>query len=239
MQNAKSTKPAGSPVGRNQQTFLFTVIGAGIVVAILFILISSTSTRSSFDEAFFAGIHQERLPDGGFILGDPDAAVTIVEFQDWYCPHCQDYKPTADQFIREYVATGKARYEFRALTTAGANAQPNTSQLYSMLECIENQKPGSFFYASDLAYSLILSGERGAGISQALAERTGADYAAMLRCTQDEATQATADVRLATSVGASSTPALYYRINNGTPQPVGDRSFNGLASLVDAMASIQ
>lgn len=234
MQNVKPTKSVITPGGRNQQTFLLVIIGVAVALVAIFIIVSSSS-RSNFDEAFFAGIHQERLDDGGFILGNPDAAITIVEFQDWYCSHCQAYKPTADQFIREYVATGKARYEFRALTTAGANAQPNTAQVYNILECVELAKPGSFFYASDVAYDLVLNGVRGAEFSSVMAERTGVDYAQMLRCTQDTAEQITVDSRLANSVGVTSTPSVHYRLNGGSPVPVSDRSFTALAALVDTL----
>lgn len=234
MQNVKPAKSILAQGGRNQQTFLLVIIGVAVALVAIFIIVSSSS-RSNFDEAFFAGIHQERLDDGGFILGDPDAAITIVEFQDWYCAHCQNYKPTADQFIREYVATGKARYEFRALTTAGANAQPNTSQVYNLLECVEVAKPGSFFYASDIAYDLVINGVRGSEFSSVMAERTGVDYAEMLRCTQDTADQITVDSRLANNIGVTSTPSVFYRLNGGTPIPVSDRSFSALAAIVETV----
>ena len=144
-----------------------------------------------------------------------------------------------DQFIREYVATGKARYEFRALTTAGANQQPNTAQVYNLVECVEAAKPGSFFYASEVAYSLTMSGVRGSDFSSQLAERMGVDFAALLRCTQDEADQISLDQRLAGTVGVTSTPSVLYRINGSAPQQVADRSFSGLAGLVDAFGATQ
>ena len=238
MQNTKA-KPVVNAPGRNQQTFLLVIIGAAVLLVLAFILISSNSTRASFDQAFFDAIPQERTDDGAFVLGNPDAPVTIVEFQDWYCPACQQYKPTMDQFIREYVATGKARYEFRALTTAGANQQPNTSQVYNLLECVEAAKPGTFFYASEVAYSLTMSGVRGSDFSSQLAERMGVDFAQLLRCTQDEADQITVDQRLAGTVGVNSTPSVLYRINGGAPQQVADRSFSGLTGLVDAFGATQ
>ncbi len=231
MQNVKPAKPLVSSPGRNQQTFLFVIIGVAVALVVAFVLISSGSTRSSFDQAFFDAIPQERLDDGGFVLGDPDAAITIVEFQDWYCPHCQTYKPKADAFIRDYVATGQARYEFRALTTAGAGQQPNTAQVYNLLECVDIAKPGTFFYASDIAYEMVMSGVRGTDFSRTLAERTGVPLDSLLRCTQDEAGQSVADERLARSAGASSTPAVFYRIDGGEMQPVPDRE--NLGQLIE------
>lgn len=52
-------------------------------------------------------------PDGAFVLGSPDAPVTIVEFLDFRCPHCQTYASTIDQVIEELVIPGAARLELR------------------------------------------------------------------------------------------------------------------------------
>lgn len=236
MQTPKPAKPliAG---GNNQQTFLYIIIGVAVALVLIFVIISASSTRASFDAAFFEDIPQERLEDGGYILGNPDAAFTLVEFADWYCPHCQSYKPTVNQFIQDFVATGKARLEYRVLETMGASAQPTTQQLYKTLECIDNAKPGSFFYGNELAYELVMSGVRGSEVSSTLAERIGVDYAAMLRCTQDVATQYSSDIRLAQAVGANSTPAIYYRVNGSTPVLVGDRTIGGLTTLVETFGN--
>lgn len=233
MQNTKA-KPVVNAPGRNQQTFLLVVIGAAVLLVLAFIVISTNSARTVFDQAFFDAIPQGRTEDGAYLLGDPEAPITIVEFQDWYCHACQQYKPTMDQFIREYVATGKARYEFRALPTAGAAAQPNTSQVYNLVECVDTAKPGSFFYASEVAYELTMTGVRGSDFSTQLAERMGVDFAQLLRCTQDEANQITNDQRFAGMSNVTSTPNILYRVNGGQAQPVADRSFNGLSGLVDA-----
>lgn len=238
MQNTKA-KPVVNAPGRNQQTFLLVIVGAAVLLVLAFIAISANSGKAAFDQAFFDAIPQERTEDGAFVLGNPDAPVTIVEFQDWYCPACQQYKPTMDQFIRDYVATGKARYEFRGLTTAGRTAQPNTGQVYNLVECVESAKPGSFFYASEVAYELAINGVRGSDFSSQLAERMGVDFAELLRCTQDEATQISADERLAGTVGVSSTPSVLYRINGSAPQAVADRSYSGLTGLVDAFGATQ
>ena len=36
----------------------------------------------------YAGLSTFRRADGGFVLGEPDAPVTIVAFEDFFCPHC-------------------------------------------------------------------------------------------------------------------------------------------------------
>ncbi len=232
MVKSKTAPAKAAPARSNQQTFLIAVIGAVALIAIVLVLVSARGGQSSFDEAFFSDIPYERLDDGGYVIGNPDARVTIVEFFDWYCPACQQYKPTIDQFIREHVKTGRARYEMRTLPTAGANANPNTTQVANLLECVEEQKPGTYAYAREVAYELIQSGNTGSSFSQGIAERTGTDFAQLLRCSQD-ASQAEADLRLARSLGVSSTPTVLYRVDGGTPQPISDRSFTGISQVID------
>lgn len=52
--------------------------------------------------------------EGGFLMGNPNAAVKVVEFGSMTCPHCADFeeqamKPLADN----YVKSGRVSFEFR------------------------------------------------------------------------------------------------------------------------------
>lgn len=45
------------------------------------------------------------------VLGEANAPVTMVDFSDYGCPHCQDYKlETYPQLKKDYIDTGKLRY---------------------------------------------------------------------------------------------------------------------------------
>lgn len=47
----------------------------------------------------------------GFVLGKPDAPVTMVEFTDLQCPFCRQFHLTAfEQLKKNYIDTGKLRY---------------------------------------------------------------------------------------------------------------------------------
>src|SRR4051812_21621616 len=88
-----------------QQMLIIGIVVAAVVVAVLAILISSSGTRGvSVD---YSKIPQGRTDDGAFILGDPAAPVTVMAFEDFLCPHCQDYQSVITRFIKEQVATGK------------------------------------------------------------------------------------------------------------------------------------
>lgn len=54
-------------------------------------------------------------PEGGYLLGNPDAPVKFVEYASLTCPHCRDFARDATVTLRDnYVKTGKLSWEFRS-----------------------------------------------------------------------------------------------------------------------------
>jgi protein-disulfide isomerase len=52
--------------------------------------------------------------EGGFLMGNPNAAVKLVEFGSMTCPHCAEFDEAAMKPLTEtYVKTGKVSLEFR------------------------------------------------------------------------------------------------------------------------------
>jgi protein-disulfide isomerase len=52
--------------------------------------------------------------EGGFLMGNPDAKVKLVEFGSMTCPHCAEFDETAlPQLIEKYVKPGNVSFEFR------------------------------------------------------------------------------------------------------------------------------
>jgi len=52
-------------------------------------------------------------PAGGFVRGNPDAPLKLVEYASFTCPHCKEFAETADEGLRTAVNTGKVSFEFR------------------------------------------------------------------------------------------------------------------------------
>ncbi|HKY79923.1 MAG TPA: thioredoxin domain-containing protein [Sphingobium sp.] len=49
----------------------------------------------------------------GFVMGNPQAKVKLVEFASYTCSHCRDFAAEASEEIRKIVDTGKMSYELR------------------------------------------------------------------------------------------------------------------------------
>lgn len=59
-------------------------------------------------------------PQGGVLLGNPAAALKLVEFGSLTCPHCKAFHETGLAAIKaKYLATGRVSYEYRPFTLNG------------------------------------------------------------------------------------------------------------------------
>jgi protein-disulfide isomerase len=53
-------------------------------------------------------------PDGGFVMGNPNAQVKLIEYGSRTCPHCGHFAEEAMPELKsKYIAGGKVSYEFR------------------------------------------------------------------------------------------------------------------------------
>ncbi len=189
--------------------------------------------------SLYGDVPQARLPDGGFVLGNPDASITVVEFGDYACPHCQSYEPTITQFIDNYVRTGKARFEFRILPTAGG---ATTQFLGQIQACLEEQRTGAFWEARHILTDLAIKGEYSETSGEVVAEQLSLNYDLALECSASN-TQMQADFALAQQSGVQGTPAVLTRRGDGTPKFMtldgttydgGGVPYEVLAAVVDA-----
>jgi protein-disulfide isomerase len=55
-------------------------------------------------------------PEGGVRMGNPDAAVKLVEYASYTCPHCKVFEETgAAPLVEKYVKSGRVSWEYRSL----------------------------------------------------------------------------------------------------------------------------
>ena len=55
-----------------------------------------------------------QTPDGGFVMGNPNAPVKLVEYASLTCPHCADFAETGTpKLVDQYVKTGQVSFELR------------------------------------------------------------------------------------------------------------------------------
>jgi protein-disulfide isomerase len=65
-------------------------------------------------------------PQGGMLVGNPNAKVKLVEFASFTCPHCAEFKAQGvPVLLRNYVSTGNVSYEFRSFLLNGIDIGPS------------------------------------------------------------------------------------------------------------------
>lgn len=205
-----NVRPSLSKSASSRNTFIIIgIIAVAIVAAVVAILAANSDAAVSAQS--YQGIPMSRQADGGMVLGNPDSRITIVEFADFGCPHCIDYKPTMERVINEYVKTGKARLEYRTFPTAGGQL---TAFMGAIAVCLDDQRQGAFWEAKDILYGMAASGQYDGNSGRVLAERLGLDYSQALACAQSQK-QVNTDIALANQAGVNGTPAVLIRVDNG------------------------
>jgi len=61
-------------------------------------------------------------PEGGFLMGNPNAKVKLVEFGSMTCPHCREFDEEAmGPLVETFVKSGQVSFEFRNFVRDGAD----------------------------------------------------------------------------------------------------------------------
>lgn len=179
----------------------------------------------------YAGVYQGRTEDGAFILGDPEAPITIIEFADFMCPHCQNYESTVQAFIEEMVVTGQARFEYRMLPT-----QTLSPLVARVSECAGTQYAGGFWPVHAELFRLASSGQVTQDLARTIANHFDLDHAALLACV-DTAQQVEIDTDYAVLMGVSGTPAIRVRYGDSPAQAISEQYARGGVPL-DVLRSV-
>ena len=172
------------------------------------------SAPASLSEAI-ADLPQSRTEDGAFVLGDPDAPITIIDFSDWACPHCQSYREVLEAVLLDYVLDGQVKFEFRVLPTAGGMTTVYASQV---AECADDLQEGGFWQSYVLLFDLAIARDYiQDSISQTIAQELDIDEDELLECAEG-ARQVLVDATLADEMGIMGTPGVMIRYGDDDPE---------------------
>lgn len=188
---------------------------------------------------YYADLNQTRRDDGGFVLGDPAATLTAVVFSNFTCADCIAYAPTVTRFIREFVAEGLARIEYRLFAVTDETSAPYAE----IAECAGEQD--RFWETRELlfdAWGVIESAAEAAEEAPTspaatqppdlealplspneavamLVEALELDAEALEAClTGGEAQQVVTDTLLAVELDVIGAPAVMFRVGDSTPR---------------------
>ena len=85
-------------------------------------------------------------PDGGYLMGNPNAPIKIIEFASLTCPHCAEFAEKGFPHLRdEYVAKGTVSLEFRNFVR-----DPYDTTMAMLVRC---GSPDSFFALTEQVFT--------------------------------------------------------------------------------------
>ncbi len=84
----------------------------------------------------------QQTEEGGFLMGNPDAPVKVVEYASMTCPHCRTFAAEgAPELKSEYVSSGQVSFEFRNFILNAPDAAASM-----LARC---QPPAAFFRVTE------------------------------------------------------------------------------------------
>ena len=200
------------------------------VIAVLFVMQTLLIHSQENDDAY-ADMPQSRTTDGAFVLGDPAAAVKLIEFSDFLCGSCQNYEPVISSFIADFVASGQAQFEYRFFPVV----DPALSALSaSLVECADTLQPGLFWQAHDQMFHMVSGMGFTAQSYLDFAEALQLDADALSDCAS-RASQYGIDAAYGASLGVSGTPSLFVQYGDSEPLPIALGLPEHFPSIVNAI----
>ncbi len=206
------------PETRSNVLIPAAIVAAGVIVALAVVYTGGGfRARPNSPGAAQAGVASgevalAELADNDPALGNPEAAVTIIEFSDFQCPFCRSFwRDTLPQISERYIKTGKVRFIYRDFPLSIHEMAETYAQA---AECANEQ--GKFWPMHDKIFAEQEARGRGtiSGFSAADVKRwareIGLDGGAFDACLDSEkyADEVAADFRAGQAAGASGTPAF-------------------------------
>jgi protein-disulfide isomerase len=204
---------------QQQRQRLFTIIIITVVALVIVGLLVAPSIRNALTPV---GTIVQITPNprpmaDGTNMGDPNAPVKIVVYEDFQCPACRNYSLNIEPLIVEnYVKTGKVYYEFKQFPFLDRNNPGNEShQAANASLCAAAQ--GRFWDYHDILFANWLGENVGSFTDKRLvtfAENLGLNMDEFNACFNSNEFQNTInnDLSAGIAAGVNSTPSVF--VNN-------------------------
>lgn len=226
---------------KKRQQRMNTLLGVGgFIILIIVVLISPTIYNSLKPAGSFVRITPIPRPlVSGKAVGDPNAKVKLMVFEDFQCPSCKQYVNTVEKQLTDstYISSGQVYYEFMHFPFIDSNSITKEShQAANASMCALEQ--GRFWDYHDILFANQGAVENGGSFNdkrlQAFAESLGFDMTKFNQCFSADkySTQIDADHQQGLSLGVTGTPTIFLNGKSVTPGFVP--TYDELKSAIDA-----
>lgn len=119
------------------------VIAAAVVVILGVVVAFLMSKDDTSSAAGTAPAHV--TDDGGYVVGDPDAPVTMTVVEDFQCPYCARFQQENASLLASYADGSQVKIEYRPIAFLdGKSTTDYSSRALNVAACVLDQDPDSF-----------------------------------------------------------------------------------------------
>ena len=112
------------------------IVIVGILVTVVLVL--SNNPRGITNPQVIGpdpSIRRGETSNGLFFLGEPDAPLTIIIYEDYSCPNCKRFFETVEPvLIERYISSGKLRLEIYPVAIVNPQSLPGAAAVYCAAE---------------------------------------------------------------------------------------------------------
>lgn len=225
---------------KKRQRRLNTLLGVGgFIIIVILVLISPTIYNFFKPVGNFVTITPVAYPmQNGKAIGNPNAKVKILAFEDFQCTSCKVYvDETEKQFLTsKYITSGEVYYEFMQFPFIDANSVTKEShQSANASMCALEQ--GKFWEYHDILFAN-QGAENGGSFNNkrlvAFAQSLGLDMTQFNQCFNSDkySAEIEADYQQGVSMGVTGTPTIF--VNGKQVAPGFVPTYAELTAAVDA-----
>ncbi len=226
---------------KKRQRRMNTFLGVGgFIVLLILVLISPTIYNNYLKPVgSFVRITPVAYPmENGKAIGNPNAKVKIMAFEDFQCTSCKQYVDTVENQLltSSYITNGQVYYEIMQFPIIDANSITKESQQAANASMCALEQ-GKFWAYHDILYAN-QGVENGGSFNDkrlvAFAESLGLNMTQFNQCfsANKYKAQIEADYQQGVSLGVNGTPTLFINGKQITPGFVP--TYDELKSAIDA-----
>ncbi|MBE0697592.1 MAG: DsbA family protein [Anaerolineaceae bacterium] len=191
------------------------IIGIVALVAVVAVIVLVMASRRPVAVGEFTTVEKKNWPlANGKSLGAADAPVVLREFSDYQCPYCRQFTQNIQgQIIKDYVETGKVRFEYHDYIVIDPNVGGTESRRAAEAsECANEQ--GMFWDFHEMLFTNQQAEGSGAFSDdrlRAFAKALGLDTAKFNSCfnSGSTASKVVADEVQGKALNVRGTPSLF------------------------------
>jgi protein-disulfide isomerase len=195
------------------------LLAAGLCLAI------ATGVGASTGSAGTALV--DGIPQRGTVIGAQTATVTLIQFEDLGCTHCNEYMTDAfPTIVNDYVRPGRVKVDFRGLgvvTRASAPAlryalaASRQKKLWQVVELFYENQSRLNELATDKGVRRMVAGVKGLDATQLIADSKSVSVKRQVAAHAAEATRR----------NAPGTPWFFVKIGAAAPKVVRPEAYDG------------